>query len=242
MQAPSSHTINETCCLQTPCSYRSLRSFLGLYSVFYRFVLNFAQIAGLFIRKLRKYHCFVYTELSEEQPEALNMVKEILIALLELALTHWQGSCPADTDDFHRQIWCVLLQKQHNGNEKPTTYWSCSQTDWMRMWHNSPRMPNHCMGGTVTHAILWWHPAHHLNGSRCYQVDTRPRGCYSKTRAIKSLAVMKGVWSRSLYCIEHQPYGALLRLRAAGEDCIPINDAVSASVVYSPPKDGVKYA
>lgn len=88
--------------LQTPSNNTELRYFLRLCNIFRWFGPSFAWIAAPLNRKLRKDQRHVYTELSNEELETLETLKEMLASLPVLALPRLQVTYTVDTDTCDR--------------------------------------------------------------------------------------------------------------------------------------------
>lgn len=83
---------------------------------------------------LQNDHPRVYTELSDEALEALELWKGKLNSLPVLALPRSQGPYTVESDAYDRQIGYVLLQKELDGHNKPIRDWSGSLTDTERAY------------------------------------------------------------------------------------------------------------
>lgn len=57
-------------------------------------------------------------ELSTKEIEELEMLREMLISPVVIALLRLQCTYVVETDVGRRQVWCVRLQKQRNGHNK----------------------------------------------------------------------------------------------------------------------------
>lgn len=75
---------------------------------------------------LQKDQLGVYTELFEEELEALETSERKLISQLVHDLSRWQDTYRVNTDACDRQIGCVRLQTRFNGHNKLIGCWSRS--------------------------------------------------------------------------------------------------------------------
>lgn len=110
-----SHTIDAVHVLEPPTKLTELLSFFGLCNVIRRFVPNFAGVATLLNKKLRKDHLQTFDGLSYKEITALETLKAKLIELTVLVLPRLQDDYKIDTDAFDKRIDCVLLQNQQDG-------------------------------------------------------------------------------------------------------------------------------
>jgi len=98
----------------TPTKLREVRSFLGLYSYYRRFVKGFSDLASPLHALTRKQAVFRWTA---ECQEAFETLKSRLVSSPVLALPCDEGQFILDTDASDHGIGAVLSQKQ-NGEEK----------------------------------------------------------------------------------------------------------------------------
>lgn len=115
----SAKAMNAITGLQDPTKVTELNCFLGLCIVLRRFVPNFAQIAALLNKKLRKNQLIHFESLNKSEIDALKMSKHNLLSLPILALSTPTGYYTLDTDACDKLIGCVLLQDQLEGPAKP---------------------------------------------------------------------------------------------------------------------------
>jgi RNase H-like domain found in reverse transcriptase len=107
-----------------PTTQTELRSFLGLFNVYRRFVKGFAKIAAPLNILLRKGETPQLSPLSPEQVFAFDTLRASLVHPPILALPRIEGAYTVDTDASDRQLGCRLLQEQPDGTQKPIGYWS----------------------------------------------------------------------------------------------------------------------
>jgi hypothetical protein len=105
-----------------PKTQTELRSFLGLCNVYHRFVANFAKIAHPLNQLLRKGESPQLGELTQEQFEAFEKLRQKLLDPPILAFPRAEGNYTLDTDASNYQIGCTLLQDQPDGSKHPIGY------------------------------------------------------------------------------------------------------------------------
>lgn len=104
--------------LEVTTTVTERRSFLGLISVFRRFVSNFARIASAISERLKKTEDKELGPFNEEELDPLETVKEKLILPAVFTLPKRNGEYTLDTDACDRQVDCVLLQYQQDGKDR----------------------------------------------------------------------------------------------------------------------------
>jgi hypothetical protein len=97
---------------QPPTTQTELRSFLGLYNVYRRFVPSFASIASQLNALLRKGESTKLEPLNEEQLNAFNTLRAKLLDPPVLTLPRREGRYILDTDASQEQIDCCFYQEQ----------------------------------------------------------------------------------------------------------------------------------
>lgn len=110
--------------IELPKTKKEVRSFLGLASLYRRFVKEFAKIAKPLHDLTKAEVPSVLPPLTEEQVEAFESLKEALSNPPTLALPKKDGQYVLDTDASMYQIGCCLQQKDERGKLKPLGYWS----------------------------------------------------------------------------------------------------------------------
>lgn len=146
----TAHNIHE---LATSKTDSKLRSFIGLWNFFHRFVPNFARIASPLSKCHKKAQTQVLGTLEEEELNALRSLKEKIITSPVLALHKKQGHYTLDTDFYNGQARCVLMQKKDDDKDQPITYWSRTLSDNEKNPHTTHR---DCFA--VTWATLFFRP------------------------------------------------------------------------------------
>lgn len=102
------------------------RSFLGLWTVFRRFVLNLACVATLLNRKLRKGQMQTFQWLIDDEITSFETPKAKLVEHPVLALPQSLEGCTVEKDACNKRIGCVVLHKQPDGTKWQFRYWSRS--------------------------------------------------------------------------------------------------------------------
>lgn len=102
---------------------RQIKTFLGLYNVFYRFSPISTLIDAPKNRKIRKAEPTEYGPLNEEERNALERLREKLVPPPVLALPRFAVKYTVDTDDYDKQVGFVLLQEQKEGTNWKIGYW-----------------------------------------------------------------------------------------------------------------------
>jgi hypothetical protein len=123
-----------------------LRSFLGLWNVYRRFVPKFASVAAPLNALLKKGESPKLGPLAEEQHRSFNALREKLLHPPVLALPRREDRYILDTDASNGQIGCCLLQEQADALKLPIGYWSLSLTSAERNYLTAERQ---CL------AIVW---------------------------------------------------------------------------------------
>ena len=111
-----------------PRTQTDLKSFLGLCNVYRRFVPRFEAIAAPLTALIRKETPFALPELTAEQLQAFNVLRERLLKPPILALPRAEGRLFLDTDASAAQLGCCLRQTQPDGSTLPLGYWSRTLT------------------------------------------------------------------------------------------------------------------
>lgn len=81
--------------LQYPANVSDLRSFLGLCSVYRRFVSNFAKLPSPLNKKLRKGEPLQF-ESDDKERKSVDMSKDKLVTLAMIKLPSFNGICMID--------------------------------------------------------------------------------------------------------------------------------------------------
>jgi hypothetical protein len=92
-----------------PMKQSELRSFLGLCNVYRRFVAGFAKIAAPLNALLRKGESPTLRQLTTEQMDAFNTLRERLLRPPVLALPRAEGTFTLDMDASPDQIGCFFI-------------------------------------------------------------------------------------------------------------------------------------
>lgn len=100
-----------------------LRSFLAICNVFRLCVPNVDGISAPLNQKFRKGEPTSFNTLIEDDQRPMKEIQKRLITPPVLALLRTNGKYTVDTDEFYRQIGCVLFQEQPDGTTKPVVYW-----------------------------------------------------------------------------------------------------------------------
>lgn len=79
------------------------------------FVPNFKRIDAHLKKKLRKGESTEFGPMNADERKEMKSLKEKLIAPPLIALSSLTGKYNVDTDDFKKQVGCVLLQEQQEG-------------------------------------------------------------------------------------------------------------------------------
>lgn len=95
-----------------PTKLTEFNSFLGLRNVFRRFVPNFARLATMLNKKLRKDRPVIFEPLKDEKTQSLNTLMEALMSPSVMVLSISTGHLTVVTDSCTVQVRCVLLQQQ----------------------------------------------------------------------------------------------------------------------------------
>lgn len=115
--------------LKRQISFRKLRSFLGVRTVFRCFIPNLTRKLAALNEKLWKSQPFVIKTLSKMQITSLTTLINALISHTVLALSKSTSPMTPDVDTCDAQIGCVPSQQQPDELSKPIGYWSRSLTD-----------------------------------------------------------------------------------------------------------------
>jgi RNase H-like domain found in reverse transcriptase len=107
-----------------PTTQSELRSFLGLRNVYRRFVPGFSKFAAPLNALLCKGEIPQLGELSLEQKEAIEKLRQNLLDPPVLALPRAEGLFTLDTDASQNQIGLCLFQDQPDGSKNPVGYLS----------------------------------------------------------------------------------------------------------------------
>jgi hypothetical protein len=142
-----------------PMTQSELRSFLGLFNVYRRFVAGFAKIAAPLNAFLRKGEIPTLRQLTPEQMDAFNTLRERLLRPPVLALPRAEGTFTLDTDALQDQIGCCLLQARPDGATLPIGYWNRGLTSAERNYSTTEK---ECLA--IVWAILQLRP--YLEGKR----------------------------------------------------------------------------
>lgn len=105
----STGTIEAICRLQRATAMAELRSFLGLCNVLHGFFPNLASISAPLNKKIRKCKLQTFDGSTDDEITALETLKERLVELPGLALSHLQDDYTVDTNACNKQIRCALL-------------------------------------------------------------------------------------------------------------------------------------
>ena len=125
--------------LHPPKTVTQLRSFLGLCNVYRRFVPNFARIAHPLNAMLKKGEPKSFETLRPDAEDAFKALKRALTTTPVLALPRADAHSRLETDACDRQVGCVLLQMQPDGEYKPVGFWSRSLCAAERNYDTSER-------------------------------------------------------------------------------------------------------
>lgn len=106
----ASRTVDAVRDFQPSTDQSELQSFLGMCNVYRRFASNFAQIAALLTKKLKKGEPFRFDELEDNEREAFNALNSRLITPPILVLPRYELKYVLDTDACYHQVGCALLQ------------------------------------------------------------------------------------------------------------------------------------
>jgi len=216
-----------------PETVTQMRSFLGLCNVYRRFVPNFARIAAPLNERLKKGQPTEFGPLSEEEQAAFKELRARLITPPILALPRSGLPMTVETDACDKQVGCVLLQDQPDGQPmKPLGYWSRSLNKAERNYNTTQR---ECLA--VVWAVLMLRP--YLYGTR-FTLRTD----HESLRWILNLSDASGKlqrWRLRLLefefdvvhrpGIKHQAADALSRLNTQGEDEEPLEDEVPTLLI-----------
>lgn len=105
-----------------PTTVSQMRSFLGLYSKYRRFVPGFAKLVALLNQRLKEGKP-LHFELDEEERKAVNELESGLTSPTELDLPGSAGQLTVDSDASDGQLGCVLLKEQDYKQLRPIGYW-----------------------------------------------------------------------------------------------------------------------
>jgi hypothetical protein len=122
-------------------------------------VAGFAKIAAPLNALLRKGESPTLGQLTPEQMDAFNTLREPLLRPPVLALPRAEGIFTLDTDASQDQIGCCLLQVQPDGSTHPIGYWSRGLTSAERNYSTTEK---ECMA--IVWAVLQVRP--YLEGKR----------------------------------------------------------------------------
>jgi len=110
--------------LRYPETQTQMKSFLGMYGIYRRFVADFAKIAkpltALTSNKLPKRLPLP----REEESKAFEELRGRLLAAPILALPRREGHYIVDVDASYEQLGCCLQQQQPDGEYHPIGYYS----------------------------------------------------------------------------------------------------------------------
>ena len=210
-----------------PKNVSELRSFLGLCNVYRRFVEAFARKAAPLTKKLQKDQPFDFGELTLEETEAYEQLRDSMISPPVLALPKAGKTYVLDTDACNYQLGCVLMQEQDDGSHRPIGYWSRSLTKAEKNYSTTEK---ECLA--IVWAVLTLRP--YLEGNR-FTLRTD----HHSLRWIMNLADASGRlqrWRLRLADFEydivhragvkHQAADALSRLPTNGTDQHPLDDGI----------------
>lgn len=102
-----------------PKNVTELRSFFDLCNVFRRFLPNFARVATLHERKLRKGQPKKFTALTAEDRAAMKELQNRFHLPPVVALSYADRPFTQDTNAYNVQVEYVLLQDQPNKSTRP---------------------------------------------------------------------------------------------------------------------------
>jgi RNase H-like domain found in reverse transcriptase len=101
-----------------------LRSFLGLFNVYRRFVPYFSTLAAPLNTLLCKCMPPQLGPIPQDGLVAFNTLRDRLLSPPVLAQPRAKGQMWLDTDAFEGQLGCCFLQLQPDGKPLPLGYWS----------------------------------------------------------------------------------------------------------------------
>jgi hypothetical protein len=107
-----------------PRTQTELRSFLGLFNVYRRFVPHFSTLAAPLKTLLCKCMPPQLGPIPQDGVVAFNTLRDRLLSPPVLALPRAKGQMWLDTDASDGQLGCFLLQLQPDGKPLPLGYWS----------------------------------------------------------------------------------------------------------------------
>lgn len=212
---------------RTPRTKRDLRSFLGMCTVYRRFVRDYAKVARPLLALTSSKVPDPLPPFTEEQMAAFRDLKYRLTHTPILALPKRTGHYIVDTDASATQVGCVLLQDQGDGAYLPVGHWSRVLTSAERNYSTTER---ECL------AVVWA-----LFLLRPYLLGTRFAVRTDHT-ALKWMLHMDGAhgrlarWRLRLaefqYSVESRPgqhrhaTDVMSRLATTGDDKGPIPDEI----------------
>ena len=129
-----------------PETQTQLRSFLGLYNVYRRFVPNFARVAAPLNKLLEKRQGPQFDPLTAKQREAFNLLKKALAEPQVLRLPRQDLPFSVDKDACEYQIGCALMQQHEDGKRYSMGFWSSTL---------SPTERNYSVGEKEWLAVVW---------------------------------------------------------------------------------------
>lgn len=145
------HTTDSMRELKQPTILTELRSFLGLWNVFRRFVRSFARVTSTEpITRENGANTFVLHNSKEFR--AVDKVKIALISAPVVELPYYDGRMTLDTSAWNIQIGSILLQKDTYNTTKPLEYWSRLLTKAIRL--HAKRMSGNCLVCFAPQTIL----------------------------------------------------------------------------------------
>ena len=107
--------------LPTPRNVKDVRSFLGMAGYYRQCVPQFAKVASPLVKLTRKYVWFSW---GEEQQEAFDTLKKLLISSRVMAHPNTQKPYKLYTDACEYAVGAILVQEDDEGIERPIQYLS----------------------------------------------------------------------------------------------------------------------
>lgn len=112
------YTINAARDLKSPRNESELRSFVGLWTVYWQFVLNSAHLAAPF-NMPKQAEMRTFNRLSQKEHHLFFSFQEKLVSAPVFVFPRREGLLTLEYDALNKYIGCVLMREQANGTQRP---------------------------------------------------------------------------------------------------------------------------
>lgn len=117
----------------SPRNQHELRQFLGLSGFFRRFIKDYALIAAPLSELLKKDREWIWRDVEEK---SFSRIKNLLVERPVLSLYNPSAETHLHTDASKKGLAGILLQRNHNGDLQPVSYFSRKTTSEEQKYHS----------------------------------------------------------------------------------------------------------